>query len=119
MRAYTALAVLVTAGLLAGCGGRDTLNCEDTARYSAATSAPPVRIPDDLSPPAETDALRLPPSVGATNSPTEPCLESPPNFYGDGGPRRLRRRDPEPAAEPAAAPEPPAESADPDRAIDN
>jgi hypothetical protein len=40
-----------------------------------------VQIPDDLSPPSETDALRLPPDVVADRrQPTQPCLESPPAF---------------------------------------
>ena len=54
--------------------------CEDTRRYAKAASAAPVQIPDDLTPPSETDALRLPPVVANNRAPTQPCLEDPPAF---------------------------------------
>lgn len=122
---------------VAACSRTEPLPCEPEARYSTARSAPPVQIPDDLSPPDESDALRLPPDIGAGASVTAgDCLESPPSFFGESRPfevssededdgesrreRRERRRNErreaeEPAAEPAPAPAP---SAD-DRVIDN
>jgi hypothetical protein len=80
-RGLFALTIALGATVLAGCHRGDTLGCEDTRRYAGAASAPPVQIPDDLSPPSETDALRLPPVVPANGrAPTQPCLESPPAF---------------------------------------
>jgi hypothetical protein len=78
-----------------------------------------VQIPDDLSPPDESDALRLPPAAGAS-SPTVAgeCLEAPPSFFGDAAPFRRggeaddRRQEPEEPAERAP-------SSDGDRVIDN
>jgi len=114
-----ALVAALLATLLSACGGRQGLHCEDKARYASATSAQPVRIPDDLTPPNESDALRLPPAVGEQKPPSEPCLESPPNFFSDGGPRRLRRDAEQPAEEaPAEAPESEPEP-DGERVIEN
>jgi hypothetical protein len=97
-----------------------------------------VQIPDDLSPPDESDAIRLPSDVGSVSSITAgECLEAPPPFFGDSRPfiedeasdepRRQSRREARrqargeaPAAEPEAAPEqvdPPA--GEDDRVIDN
>ena len=106
-RFSTALAASLLFCALAGCGRDDTVACEPTARYATAISAPPVRIPDDLSPPDETNSLRLPaePGAGAV-APPRGCLESPPGFYADGAPvgTRLGTSAPLPAAPPAAAP---------------
>ncbi len=65
---------------LAGCHRSNTGSCEDTRRYTKAASASPVQIPDDLTPPSETDALRLPPVVANNRAPSQPCLEDPPAF---------------------------------------
>ena len=77
-----ALVVAVGLGctLLVGCHRSNTSGCEDTRRYTKAASASPVQIPDDLTPPSETDALRLPPIVANNRAPTQPCLEDPPAF---------------------------------------
>jgi len=76
-----------------------------------------VQIPDDLSPPNESDALRLPPDAVVAASGREGCLETPPAFSRDARLRRAESRDaPAPPAEPAAPAEPPP---NPDRAIDN
>jgi uncharacterized lipoprotein len=143
MRFCRAWCALVGLAALAGCSRQETLPCEPEARYSTARSAPPVQIPDDLSPPDESDAIRLPSDVGTGGSITAgECLEEPPPFFGDSRPfvtddddaeddqsrrqrreaRREARRD-EPASgdEPDAAPP---ERADPppagdDRVIDN
>jgi hypothetical protein len=80
-------AVLAAACAFAGCGKEQTLRCEPIERYSTARSSPPVQIPDDLSPPDESEALRLPPASAANSrAPTEPCLESPPAFFETGRP---------------------------------
>lgn len=95
------------------------MRCESDLRYSGARSAPPVQIPDDLSPPNENDALRLPAdvAVAATTAATNGCRESPPSFFRDEMPFR-RRSDDQQTDAPAAPPsEPP--PAGGDRSIDN
>jgi hypothetical protein len=127
MRLPTALAAALVICGLSGCGRDHTVACDATDRYAAASTAPPVRIPDDLSPPDESDSLRLPPEAVAPTAPTRPCLQSPPGFYAEGAPGGTRlgnapaRPAPTPApATPAAAPEPsvPPPPGD-DRQIDN
>jgi hypothetical protein len=124
IRFGTTLAAGALICALTGCGRENTVACEATERYSTAISAPPVSIPDDLSPPDETNSLRLPAETGPTVAPTRPCLESPPGFYADGAPGSGRaggnapgRPDDEPAAAPPVPAAPPAD--DPDRQIGN
>ena len=67
--------------------------CEPEVRYATARSAPPVQIPDDLSPPDESDAIAL---AGRSSSPVGSitageCLETPPSFFGDLALPRQRR----------------------------
>ncbi|HEX5047725.1 MAG TPA: hypothetical protein VFX89_11445 [Gammaproteobacteria bacterium] len=102
------------AAILSGCSHKDhALRCEPTDRYALAGSTPPVRVPDDLTPPDETDALQLPSTdVGRPASGEKPCLESPPTFTPAG-----RARSPQPAAPPPAPP--PAPPAGGDREIGN
>jgi hypothetical protein len=105
------LAGVISASWLCGCGGDNGLNCESSERYSGAGSVTPVRVPDDLNPPDETDSLRLPPprdaapldSASAAATPRG-CLESPPDFFEEGRPG---------AAQPAGRDD------DPERAISN
>jgi hypothetical protein len=114
MRHCALLATVCFAAALVGCSREETLSCESTERYSTAQSVQPVRIPDDLSPPDESGALRLPPDVADDRrAPTQPCLESPPSFFDDQRPGRSGR--------PAAAEPPPDEvpAPDPERSIDN
>ena len=73
---------------LGGCSGVG-LRCEDPARYTDSGEVPPVRIPDDLNPPDESQSLRIPaPIEGEVEQviSTGPCLESPPDFYEAGAP---------------------------------
>ena len=139
MRLSRTWCAIVGLAAVAGCSRQQTMVCEPDARYANARSALPVQIPDDLSPPNESDAIRLPPDLGGSDTVTAgECLEAPPPFFGDSRPflngedsepsRRERRearrqaRDEAPASnEPAAAPAEPAEStpADDDRVIDN
>jgi uncharacterized lipoprotein len=120
-RGCTIVAATLALAGLAGCGrDRTVANCEPTARYATATSSPPIQIPDDLTPPDESDSLRLPATTSGT-APSQPCLESPPGFYAEGaavgtrlGTAPARPAPAAPATTPAA---PPAE--DPDRRIDN
>jgi uncharacterized lipoprotein len=79
------LAVVIAAMIgpwVYGCSKERTVSCEPTERYSSASSIPPVRVPDDLSPPDESGSLRVPPaSQGAGSRAAQPCLESPPDFF--------------------------------------
>ena len=80
MRRQVLAVVCLGCTFLVGCHRSNTSGCEDTRRYAKAVSASPVQIPDDLTPPAETDALRLPPVIVSNRAPTQPCLEDPPAF---------------------------------------
>jgi hypothetical protein len=125
--------------IIAGCSRQETVSCNTDLRYAVARSAPPVQIPDDLSPPNESDALRLPPDAGGSSSSTAgPCLQSPPSFFSEGRPfqvgdgsddelsrreRREARRQEDgeaPADRPATAPAEPIDApSDQDRVIEN
>src|SRR5262245_5025723 len=146
MRSPRTWCVIVGLTAVAACSRNETLPCQPEARYSAARSAPPVQIPDDLSPPDESDAIRLPADLAPAGSITAgECLETPPPFSGDSRPfltsedsegqsRKQRReakraaRAEASAAQPAAPASPseaaPPKPADPppaedDRVIDN
>jgi hypothetical protein len=133
-RTWCAIVGLAAVG---GCSRQQAAPCEPEARYSTARSAPPVQIPDDLSPPNESDALRLPPdSSGSATVTAGECLEAPPSFFGESRPfavsadaeddsrrqsrreRREARRADEAAPQPEATPAEPAPAGD-DRVIDN
>jgi hypothetical protein len=75
-------------------------------RYTTARSAPPVQIPDDLSPPDENDAIRLPPDVGSSTAAPSGCLENPPSFFGESQPFR-RSADSDDREQPSAEAETP------------
>jgi hypothetical protein len=70
--------------LVAGCFGRDALSCDDPTVYSASTTVAPVRVPDGLDVPDESEALQIPPGetrvVRDADTLTE-CLETPPDFF--------------------------------------
>ena len=147
MRLTRTWCAIVGLAAITGCSRQQTGPCVPEARYSTARSAQPVQIPDDLSPPDESDAIRLPADVVPVASITAgECLETPPPFFGDSRPfltaaeedsrksRREARREarraasveaPAPGAAPAAEPDAaPAEQRDPppadsDRTIDN
>jgi uncharacterized lipoprotein len=83
MRQLPILWVVLAALALAGCSGEKGVRCEDPSLYSSSTSIPPVRVPDDLSVPDESQSLLIPgPSApaNATPPPAE-CLESPPRYF--------------------------------------
>ena len=76
--------IVAIACLLAGCGRRGEVRCDDSARYAISDSIPPVRVPQDLSLPGETESLVIPPGARSTESiPEGACLESPPDFFED------------------------------------
>jgi hypothetical protein len=119
MRARTALWLIVGIAATYGCSRQETTPCEPEARYATARSAQPVQIPDDLSPPEEEDALRLPPDLSeSTTAIAGECLEAPPSFFGESRPFRRgdeeADREQEREVRPAQTP-----SSDGDRVIDN
>lgn len=74
---------------LGGCGGGFAVRCEDPARYTNSEEIPPVRIPDDLSPPDQSQSLRIPAPAEGEAEQLESrgeCLESPPDFFEAGAP---------------------------------
>jgi hypothetical protein len=80
------LALLGISMICAGCFGRDSLNCEDPSLYGSSLSVPPVRVPEGLDVPDESDALQIPPGeayvVQDIETLTE-CLETPPDFFAE------------------------------------
>lgn len=118
MRQPAICCAIVALAALAGCSRDKTVTCTPDPRYSTARSAAPVQIPNDLSPPNESDALRLPPDVGAATAVAPgDCLDAPPSFFGDSQPFRrggdAERREPEPVEQNDAP------AAGGDRVIDN
>lgn len=77
-------AALIAVCALAGCSRDKVRPCDSDGRYVGAQSVPPVRIPDDLSPPNESDALRVPPETAAVSRSPTSCLETPPPFSTSG-----------------------------------
>jgi len=79
MRLFVVLLPLLA---VAACSGERELRCESPERYQSARSAPPIRVPDDLSVPDESNAFRLPPPPGrgSRSSTPERCLEHPPEY---------------------------------------
>ncbi len=77
--------LLVTLLVTTSCGRDKGLRCVDNARYASSATAPALRIPDDLTIPDETDALRVPDeSLSPEDGGEElPCLESAPDFFED------------------------------------
>ena len=91
MRAYRILAVVVLASsVFSSCASKVGLRCVDQERYLGSEETPPVQIPDDLTPPDESQSLRIPAPVeeGAVEQiqSTGACLESPPEFFDEGAP---------------------------------
>jgi hypothetical protein len=76
--AAAALAVV----LLSACAGKETVvSCEDVTAYREAGSVGPLRVPDDLSVPDESEALRIPePELGDPDLEAARCLELSPGF---------------------------------------
>jgi uncharacterized lipoprotein len=69
------------AAALAGCSGENELRCEDTSRYATSVSVPPLRVPDDLTVPDESDSLLIPDPAAAETGVPAACLETPPSYY--------------------------------------
>ena len=72
---------LVVIALTAGCSRGETVKCAGGTAYQSAGSAGQLRIPDDLSVPDETEALRIPDQVAARDREDGvECLEYSPAF---------------------------------------
>ncbi|MBN1240929.1 MAG: hypothetical protein JXB36_20690 [Gammaproteobacteria bacterium] len=85
LRTSFAAGTVLAAAMLTACSGERGLACESGERYETAVSVAPIRVPDDLSLPDETEALRVPfPSSGNDAPPEGECLESPPDFFEEG-----------------------------------
>jgi|SRR5687767_6452136 len=113
MQLLRSVCLIVGLAAVAGCSRQETVPCEPELRYATAQSAPPVQIPDDLSPPNEADALRLPPpSVAGSPTVAGECLEAPPGFFGDSRP--FGRTEGEERQPPAQQAEPPPPAGDRD-----
>ncbi len=88
--------------LISGCSRNAGLRCENQERYGDAREVAPLLIPDDLDPPSEFEALRIPaaagpgaavasqPSAGASaageSGEAGACTEAPPDFFQEGLP---------------------------------
>ncbi len=73
---------------VAGCGRDALLRCENPEMYRGSGERAPIQIPDDLSVPNESDALRIPSGERLAvvededdESVAVPCLELPPDYY--------------------------------------
>jgi uncharacterized lipoprotein len=69
---------------LGGCGGSRDMRCEGAMRYATSSTAAPIRVPEDLSLPDESDALQIPnaPPFDVPDPEVErECLETPPDFF--------------------------------------
>lgn len=82
------IGVLVTWSL-GGCARRFAERCEDSELYAGSRQIPPVRIPDDLSPPDQSESLQIPGPIEGEVEQLESrgsCLESPPDYFETGAP---------------------------------
>jgi hypothetical protein len=98
--------ICICALVLSGCAGQRA--CNKPGPYSRSTSGPPLRVPEDLSKPAEDQSFEVPEgTASAANSP--PCGHYPPKVATAPSPARA----PAPAAPPASAEPSPAAPAAP------
>jgi uncharacterized lipoprotein len=73
--------VCAAVAALSGCSGEEELRCDDTSRYATSVSVPPLRVPDDLTVPDESDSLLIPDPAAAETGVVTECLETPPSYY--------------------------------------
>jgi uncharacterized lipoprotein len=81
------VAVLCLAGVFTLLGGCKALHggnsCHKTQPYMAATSVPPLKIPEGLDAPDTAGSLKLPAlnePAPPRRGPRDPCLDEPPPF---------------------------------------
>lgn len=87
------LALIAVAATLGACSRGEGLRCADDRNYAASRTAPPVRVPDGLTVPDESDALTIPPAGSPAERETVPegrCLEQPPDYFEGGEPQGAR-----------------------------
>lgn len=100
LRAIAAVIALVFC--IGGCSRNAGLRCENQARYQGAEEVAPLAIPDDLDPPSEAEALRIPttgestvasgsralgePREAVAEGDAASCTEAPPDFFQEGSP---------------------------------
>lgn len=74
---------------LAACGGSTRTCVNPDEPYLAAKNNPPLRVPDELSPPDRSEALAVPqvkPSPEtAANAERDSCLDEPPSYFRSAG----------------------------------
>ena len=71
-------------GALAGCGFLDAGSCENPERYEGSAEVAPVQVPEGLTPPDESRALKIPDTSSGDAAPVKKrgdCLESPPDYF--------------------------------------
>lgn len=81
------LLLALAAAALSACSRERELRCSTDSAYLSARSVEQLRIPEDLSVPDETDALRIPvPAAPGAPDEDEPdrCLEASPAFSENG-----------------------------------
>ena len=69
---------------MVGCFGDRSLRCEDAELYASSSSVPPMRVPEGLDVPDESNALQIPggePYVRQDPQTPSECLERPPEFF--------------------------------------
>ena len=91
MKSLATAIFLIVAVSVSGCFfGGDGLSCEDPQLYGRSDSAPPVRVPEGMSIPDESQALQIPAGERLQlpddeeddeEAPPNPCLEAPPDFF--------------------------------------
>jgi uncharacterized lipoprotein len=78
------ISFLLVVVVLAGCSREGGMRCEDPSQYASSATIPPIRVPDDLTVPDESDSLLIP-DVSNADTPAEPlpqeCLEAPPDYF--------------------------------------
>ena len=93
-------AAMALAFCIGGCSRNAGLRCENQARYEGAEEVAALMIPDDLDPPGQAEALRIPAEGGDTlagesqasgqqtaeDGDAAPCIEAPPDFFQEGSP---------------------------------
>ena len=100
MKQRAVAVAIALAFCIGGCSRNAGLRCENQARYEGAEEALALMIPDDLDPPSEAEALRIPDEGAAAvasesqasgQQPAEDgdaasCTEAPPDFFQEGSP---------------------------------
>lgn len=87
--AGSTLSLGLAIAVLSACSSEANLICPGDESYREAVSVGPLRIPDDLSVPDETESLRIPdpsPSAAIEGSPAPECLEATPVTAGRSAP---------------------------------